>query len=852
MKNSLLIFAAVLLTLTNATSQNNEMAAVETLYENYGYGASLEVFQQTKETEGVSADLLIKVADSYRLTGDMANAEYWYSQTVTERSPAIDQLHYAQVLMSNEQYDAAKEWFLNYQSVTEETNRLGSTLAEACENAASLKNNKDIQIENVKALNTSKLDFSPMYYKEGLVFTSTRGIQTQLTKNVDAWINDNFMDLFYAAPSTKKEFSNPKPFLGDINSKFHDGTATFNKAGTVMYFARNNYNNGKRRANNKGVTLLKIYSARLTDDGMWEDTQELPFNSDEFTSCHPTLSADGRKLYFASDRPGGMGGLDIYVSEMKGGQWSEPTNLGSNVNSEGNEIFPFMHEDGSLYFASNGHQGLGGLDIYSVTPTEKTGNEAYTAAANIGKPFNSSMDDFGFILDLTGTNGFFTSNREGGMGGDDIYSFTAPKNKVAPAMINKGGKSLVAPKICVYDAITNEKISNARVLIRANEEASITSLEDDYVLTLEPSTADGSEFNLNISKRGESTGSTNADLLTNKEGYISYPMAANGSYVFEIIAEGYAVTTEIVDLKSLSEGEIEFCIPVQKNNCISLKGDVINKNYKNNIPNASVKMLNKCTGEVFETVSDRDGKFEICLECGCDYALIGMKDFFINGNNVISTRNVDCENTELRVELALTPQEGEFGSFFAQNGNPTPQNGYGNPANNPTQSAPRTEQTYDPFQTGTAYREGMVIELKKIYYDFDQSYIRSEASVELDKLVALLNKYPTMEIELSSHTDSRGSATYNAGLSQRRADEAVAYLIQNGIIASRVSAKGYGEVMLRNKCKDGLACSESDHQANRRTEVKITKFSAQNVEVKYQDNLPEVIDSAPLSMRGAF
>jgi len=587
---------------------------------------------------------------------------------------------------------------------------------------------------NEAALNTGSLDFSPAFYKNGLVFVSTRGL-SRATQNEDAWLNSKFMDLFYAEAQgvERTRLGAPKALPNVINSKFHEGPLTFDKSGNTMYFTRNNYTKGKRGFSKKKITKLKIYGADW-DGEEWGNVWELPFNGADYNHCHPTLSADGRYMYLSSDRAGGYGGHDLYISTFQNGEWSTPVNLGATVNTAGNELFPFIHEDGTLYFTSNGHAGIGGLDVFMARPdaalTEDSNEISWSTPVNLGEPLNSLKDDFGLIVDITGRSGYISSSRAGGLGGDDIYSF-------------KGTLEGAPPK---EKAMT---VSN---------------------------------------------------------------------------------TTTTVPAGSLM-----------------IAGTVINKLYNKSVPNATVYLTNKCTGETQAKLTDINGSFIFTGECGCDYTLKGEKAGIGSATAYPSTLNVDCSQ-DIQTRLLIGGEVVTSSSpttIISSSPTPAPSRII---SRTPiiTTPAPPPMAVYRPATTTfsastTSYTVGDVIELEHIYYDFDKANIRSDASVDLDKLADVLRRYPGMSIELSSHTDSRATDVYNQALSQRRAQAAVNYLVARGIATQRLTARGYGESQLRNNCADGNPCSEADHQRNRRTEFRVLTTNG-NVDVRYIDNEPEYID----------
>jgi len=273
-----------------------------------------------------------------------------------------------------------------------------------------------VVINNLEMLNSSDMDYSPILFQGGVVFTSTRKYKGKETKLFSKWKKE-YSYLFFAKRNKRGDFRTPEPLKGKINGRYHEGAACFNKEGNLMFFTRNT-NEGK---NSFGKINLKIFLAKNIK-GQWKEIQDLPFNSDRHSTCHPSISKDGKRLYFASNKNGGYGGMDIYVSHLVDGKWQYPVNLGEEVNSSGNETFPFIDDSDELYFSSDGHGGKGGLDIFKTTFADAE-KESWNPIENVGSPFNSEKDDFGFTVYNNGQEGYFTSSREGGKGRDDIYTW---------------------------------------------------------------------------------------------------------------------------------------------------------------------------------------------------------------------------------------------------------------------------------------------------------------------------------------------------------------------------------------------------------------------------------------------
>jgi len=538
----------------------------------------------------------------------------------------------------------------------------------------------------------------------------------------------------------------------------------------------------------------------------------MPWNTQEYEEVHPTLTADGKRLYFASNRPGGLGGMDLYYSDFQGGEWSEPVNLGDTINTAGNEIFPFIHEDGTLYFASDGWGGFGGLDIFS---TEKNGADDWQAPINVGTPFNSPKDDFGFILNITGTEGYLSSARDGGNGKDDIYSFNM-KDK------NQLGNQQIPTTVCVYDELSDERLEGVEIFIKKQVKNTTGNLEEDYTMRLVETEIDN-EYLLKLTKDLAAVGAEDFQKISNTKGEILVDLDQNTDYLFIAKKNGYQIAQYPLQTKSKNlQQQINFCMPLTKIKCMILKGKAVNDKYESLIPNAKITLVNLCTGEEETTISDGNGNYTFpCLPCKCEFLLIGEKNYFKTANAEANTLKDGCELGGIITQnLVFTLGEDEPKT---DNRQPTTDN--------------------QPIDLTV----GNTIELKNIYYDFDKYYIRAGSAESLDWVVRLMQKYPSLVLELTAHTDARGTTNYNNWLSRKRAKSAVKYITDRGISQFRLQAKGYGETQLRNHCEDEEYCSEEEHQYNRRTEIRVLAFERKDVQVYYLDNEPEKIDYAPIN-----
>lgn len=505
--------------------------------------------------------------------------------------------------------------------------------------------------------NTNQAEFGPIKMGDDLILTSSK--KPLIYKNNGL----PFLGLYKAhlkKPGEIEKLELFSPNLLDANA--NEGTPAFSKEGNLMVFARGN--SGKSKDPSPDVDLY-ISTKR---DGNWSTPERLAISDSIGWDGSPAFSRDGKTLYFSSNRRGGKGGLDLYRAPMdNSGRFGRPINLGSTINTRGNEIFPYVSEDGKLYFSSDGHPSLGGLDIFVAS---RSGDEIQIE--HLGIPVNSVGDDFGlFLSDVT--QGYFSSNRVGGKGDDDIYYFesTGSEDRWWSNEITIT-ESPEPVKVALYHLRTqilnarNKPIANAKVGIKRNGE-------------IQPV------------------------MFTDAKGYV-----------------------EIIDLNPADQ--ISF--------------------------NASKE------------------KF-----------LTKRSEFLMDGRD-IPKQLLKKELTDTTFDHKIILGQAEVGEEI-----------------------------------------GALFDVNPIYYDLDKSTIRPDAAVELDKIVQVLKDNPDISIELGSHTDARASASYNMKLSQRRAESAVKYIIEHGIEAARIKAKGYGETQLINGCSDGVDCSEEAHQENRRTEFKITDLN---------------------------
>ena len=792
------IFICWLLILTGPVGlAQNPYKRADQQFAQLAYAQAAELYEQAlKETQAATAPdarpVWAKLAYCYRQLRDTHNAERSYRTLIgTGQLPADyteAYLHFAQALASNGKYKEAQEAYETYASL-QRTDERGSRFSKLYRDVSSLTNNTGSYRVDFLDLNTNQPEFSPVYYREGLVFVTSSKADNGI-RRVFGWNNTPFLDLYFLPelsvvksaepakvgggksarrqlqmqayrPLGRDDFtartandsrtvgvfggnqiaahegydmvpvSESDQFSQSLNSKYHEGPATFSRDGSQVIFTRNNYNNGHSAASKDGINKLKLYTARQVN-GVWVNSEEMPFNSDEYSTGHPSLSPDNNRLYFASDRPGGFGGTDIYVSTWQETRWSSPVNLGAAVNSKGNELFPFVDERGNLYFSSDGLPGLGDLDLFYAEMTAD--GKTSVNVRNLGEPLNSAKDDFGIVTDGYRKTGYFSSNRKNGGADDDIYRFTREGSLYPCRQLT----------INVFDETTKDPLPNTLVVLNGGE-----------------------------------PGNDRKELRTNEQGDIRICVDAESDLTLVVGHEGYVQNKVGFATRNMQDDEpsrLEIALSrltllptatgALTGKMRQHQGRIGTQKADSPVGEVTIMLTNECDGTAERIPTDQNGLYSFTTLTGCGYLLEA------------SHKNMVTIGTRIAVD------------------------GSGNP-------------------NLTMFSAGDVMRIDNIYYESGKSNITPAAATELDRLVDMLNRYPTMTIELRSHTDSRAATAYNKTLSTNRAKAATAYLVAKGVKKSRLNAKGYGESGLVNGCADGVDCTEEQHQQNRRTEVKI-------------------------------
>ncbi len=395
----------------NSMAQTATINAANKLYFQKLYVQAIPKYESVLKKDSSNAAVLINLGDCYRLTNNNKGQLIAYGNLVKSgKAEDVHKLYYGQALMVAGRYDDAKLYVDQFKS-----DKRGEELLKGINNLQKFSKNADAYILTDFQFNTSYDDFSAMtFLGNNIVFTSTRTKSTWITRR-HGWTGNNYCHMYITEKNSSGAYETPALFIPEYGSKFNDGPFASSKDGNTIFFTRNGI--VKKEKSIDGSQKLKIFQATIIKDEL-QSLMDLKFNSNEYNCAHPAISIDGNTLFFSSDMGGGQGGMDIwYVKKDGSGTWGSPINMGDKVNTKGNEIFPSITEENTLYFASNGHEGLGGLDIYETKIKEDKAGKVY----NMGKPVNSEHDDFAYNLNSDGKKGFLSSNRKTGGMNDDIY-----------------------------------------------------------------------------------------------------------------------------------------------------------------------------------------------------------------------------------------------------------------------------------------------------------------------------------------------------------------------------------------------------------------------------------------------
>jgi len=461
-------FCLIILVSANISAQKYSLQRANKLYDLKAYAYAIPKYLQVLKRDTSVAEALIKVADCYRLTNDVKKSELYYSKVVRlKEAQPIHLYYYAQALMETGNYKEAEKFMRDYQA----DNR-GKVFIKAIDKLNDFYKDQDRFTVKMAGFSSPENDFCPVFYGKKIVFVSAR-VRAQMISYTHPWTDKKYYFIYEASPDVIGY--KMKLFANYLQNKFNDGPVCFSKDGKTMFLTRNNVVKNKAIKGLNGDVVFNLYEAAYDDNTKkFGALQPFPFNSSEYNTGHPAISPDGTKLYFTSDMPGGQGGMDLWVASKANGTWMNPVNLGPEINTPGNEAFPYVSEDGTLYFSSNGLPGIGGLDIFNVNLNEQ--GMPSGKPQNMGAPLNSMNDDFGITFNPDSPKGYLSSNRKNMNIDDDIYEFTVnkPEKKTYTILVMDSVlRKLLDSKIVITDSATSEK-------------SEFTEKEGKYIVDLYP------------------------------------------------------------------------------------------------------------------------------------------------------------------------------------------------------------------------------------------------------------------------------------------------------------------------------------------------------------------------------
>lgn len=715
---TLLLSFACLLVTTGSNGQGLKYETAKNYEKTYDFETAAEIYEDILEKRPADLRAIRAAGSCYEKLTNYVRAEELYELAARMENPdPRDLLRYAEMLKHNGKFDLALATFSAYRDTVKNNAYVNGYFKVNDWFHRHVRDSARYLVYDSN-INSTDSDFGPCFIDGAIIFSSARA-QGKGKKHIYDWTNQSYLNLFIADINADSTLGDVRVMDDHANSRLHEGTVALDAEHDKLYLTRNQYLDGVKTHDENGNLRLGIYEGNFMH-GVLGELRPFEYNDPNFSVGHPSINTTGDVMFFVSDDPSGLGGTDLYMCTRDKDSWSKPVNMGAGINTPKNEMFPFIGSDNVLYFASDGYPNLGGLDVFSIDLSKEP-----LVVVNLGYPINSAYDDFGFVQFPNGKGGYFSSNRPGGSGGDDILEFV----KKEMLSINLSGQVLAED--------SGIPIDGAQVQVYLQDELDAKPLEtyaDDqgrYIIDVPY------QYNylITASQIGFVTGTRSAQP-SERSGFIEH-------VDFKLERSEHFAKGRVKDAKT---------------------GDLIE--------NALVILYDKNHEMVDRAFTNEKGKYLFTLSPNQRYFIEVQKDPYPSQEIEVLTTNLN--ETVIRADFDL---------FM--------------------------------LETGT------VVRIDNIYYDYNKATLRPEAKIGLNRLKKLLFDNPELRIELSSHTDSRGRSTYNQDLSQRRAQSVVDYLIEEGVEPSRLEAKGYGESRLLNRCKDGVKCSEEEHQVNRRTEFTI-------------------------------
>jgi len=618
--------------------------------------------------------------------------------------------------------------------------------------------NTEIEVENCARINTPETEFGPALYGDQLVFLARpkRGA-------IDPVTRQTYFKLFRASLSADGVPGYPKRFSVELNSGYNEGPVSFTQEDRVIYFTRTQLKDGATIEDNTGKANLGIYSAfRAQYD--WADVRAMPVNGPDFSNQHPSVTPNGKRIYFASNRPGGYGGYDLYFADRRDGRWSDAINLGPEINSEANEAFPYIHPSGRLFFASQGHGGLGGYDLFMMDLSKRR----WGKLINLPAPVNSVGDDVGITLGDEGRRGYIVSNRAAGKGKDDIYLLK----------FSRGFESIQGPEIdgaalTVYDGANSRRVIGAEVWI--GEVDPVGRLPADYYSFSLVESPGGRRIKPVVKPLGMLQAPARR---TDREGSIRLELAVGKTYEVSVAKPGYA--PETLRFVFTEEGPSRpLDIILQPTNCTLLTGRITDLNGGGSGRVPLQFRPQACDAASVTTMTDLAGYYEVCLRSDCGYlASAGRPGLETGVQELPAASLLGVEHP--RLDFQLKPE----GLAVSR---------------------------------GTDADDG-VLDLPGLSFYGKTAILQEDISRDVDLLESLLLERPDVRLVLLVHTDGPENQALLELLGQQRGEAIRQALLRRGISAERLQYVAYGN---RYRLKDCSNCTQDDFVVNNRVEAKV-------------------------------
>ncbi|WMX14678.1 OmpA family protein [Aureispira sp. CCB-E] len=849
---SFLIFFFVLTSIF-AQAQNNELAQANTLFKAFLFKEAIPLYETALEKDPYLGDAMVNLAKCYYYTNNATKAETWYARILRYDGYKQYAFDYGQVLKMNGKYAEAKRWF---NTSTKDDHTRGMHYAKSCDFATGTTLLSNIyKVKALPKLNSKSADFAPTLYDSDLIFSSSRSVAVEKQGQV-AWTNDAFNQHYMAEKDAQGFISTGKALRSFIGNDINDAPMSYLPSVDMVAITSNNFMDGIRHINGSGL-MMDIYLYNSKSKKEWDHNSEqfFPFNANvdtktPFSTGHPCLRDNGTTLYFCSNKAGGYGGYDIYVSRRTATGWSMPENLGHPINTPGNEMSPFVDDNGRLYFSSDWHLGYGGMDVFTANRYAY----GWGNVENMGNQVNSPSDDMYFVFDTERKIGYLSSNRPGGRGNEDIYQVIQTQDlpRRQSLALNIGDKFVLDDRYFrpgdgtiqntssqqLFD-ILQRLIDNPTAVIQINgytdaagtASNNLTLSKDRANSLLRFFTSKGID-----AKRIRSTGYGESFLVNRCSDDVpcsAEERAANRR--IEIFVVGIVDVNGVVSISydAAPAPNAEKIVEDAVTRAVASK-KAVSRSSSSSRSSKPQRKAHYAIGDVIEVASVfyelSKSKIDERKSPGLKQLLEILKE---HEHVVIEIgAHTDASGSSKYNQELSEKRAKEVKKYLEKKGIASSRlvaKGYGeSKLLNKCKDGVKCSDSEHAQNRRTEFKVigqkgfavGDIIKVDNINYELNKDKLDMKDSRGLTEIIELL-KNNKISVEIRSHTDSRGSSKYNQELSEKRAKAVYNYLVKNGISKYRLKYKGYGESKLLNKCKDGVRCSDSDHAKNRRTDFKV-------------------------------